>query len=141
MVRLSCFIFFSIFVLSGFYLLSLWALGFFSGETETLLKLKSKMFQEHIGIHSYNFDLQQYIYKKNFGFSRDIDQLNDEILIHRLRLKSKQLSLNSYNIDKNILSLKNANLKSELLRSLSSNMCDNIGTSEGKNASSVIKHH
>lgn len=99
------------------------------------------MFQEHIGIHSYNFDLQQYIYKKNFGFSRDIDQLNDEILIHRLRLKSKQLSLNSYNIDKNILSLKNANLKSELLRSLSSNMCDNIGTSEDKNASSVIKHH
>lgn len=124
MVKLSCFIFLSIFILSGFYLLSLWALGFFSGETQILLKLKSKMFQEHIGLSSYNFDLQQYIYKQSFNFSRLEDKLDDHILESRLHAKSQNLSLNTYDINKNILGLRNKKLKKDLLNNLSKNLCD-----------------
>lgn len=119
MFLISFSIFGLILILSGFYLLSLYALGFFSGEVKTFLKLKKLLVVTEFEFYSYNYDVQRFLFPEHFNHS-------NSDLLDRIRSRSDVLNENSYNIDKEITKLKDENLRAELLKILDASICNSF---------------
>ena len=119
MWRLSCSIFVSIFILSGFYLLSLYALGFFGGEVETLLRLKKMIFQAQMEFYSLDFEMRNHVYRDFLSYSGDDS-------IHTILERSSELRHNSYEIDKAISGLNDRELRDELFGLTDVSICDEL---------------
>jgi hypothetical protein len=115
-------IFFSIFVLSGFYFLTLWAMGFFSGEAQSMLTLKKKIFQEQISFYSINFDLLNTVFDDVMNF----EEPEKHKILERLGRHSSYLRNLSYEIDKEVLGLKNEDLKKTLHQVMEGKICSDV---------------
>ena len=120
MIKLSSFIFLTIFILSGFYLLSLWALGFFSGEGKILLRLKKKVYTQHVNLHVFSFDVMQFLFEGDFGYTRERE------LSKRLARFSSSIRLSLHDIDMEVLGVSKKKLIRTIDGLMTSPICEHL---------------